>query len=205
MSRSSTLDLARENLFTDMADLKNTLTAFDIDRVMKVRHMYMWRLSNPGESDRAFVEEFKRRFPDAGKTVAYDYMDVVSQLLPMLSEKTKDFHRWRYNEMILETYQGAKAKNDFKTMERAASSYAKNNRIDTDDVQKVPYHLLMVQPFVATNDPRVLGIEPIPNIDEKISAMIEKYTKETIDITDVEFEEADLEEDELFADYDDEE
>ena len=44
---------------------------------------------------------------------------------------------------------------------------------------------------MATDDPRVLGIEPIPNIADKISAMIEKYRKETIDIEDVEFEEYD--------------
>ena len=53
---------------------------------------------------------------------------------------------------------------------------------------------------MATDDPRVLGIEPIPNIAEKISAMIEKYRKETIDIEDVEFDEVDLEFDALFPD-----
>ena len=53
---------------------------------------------------------------------------------------------------------------------------------------------------MATDDPRVLGIEPIPNIAEKISAMIEKYRKGTIDIKDVEFEEVDLEFDVLFPD-----
>lgn len=56
---------------------------------------------------------------------------------------------------------------------------------------------------MATDDPRVLGIEPIPNIAEKISAMIEKYRKETIDIEDVEFEEVDLELDTLFTDKSD--
>lgn len=56
---------------------------------------------------------------------------------------------------------------------------------------------------MATDDPRVLGIEPIPNIAEKISAMIEKYRAETIDIEDVEFEEVDLELDTHFTDKSD--
>ena len=56
---------------------------------------------------------------------------------------------------------------------------------------------------MATDDPRVLGIGPIPNIAEKISAMIEKYRAETIDIEDVEFEEVDLELDTLFTDKSD--
>ena len=55
-----------------------------------------------------------------------------------------------------------------------------------------------MQPFTATDDPRVLGIEPIPNIQSKIDARIEKYRRETIDIEDVEFEEYDLEFSELF-------
>ena len=46
----------------------------------------------------------------------------------------------------------------------------------------------------------VLGIKPIPNIQEKIQKMIAKYRAETIDIEDVEYEEADLEEDVLFND-----
>lgn len=55
---------------------------------------------------------------------------------------------------------------------------------------------------MATDDPRVLGIEPIPNIADKIAAMIEKYRAETIDIEDVEFEEVDLELSELFPTID---
>ena len=46
----------------------------------------------------------------------------------------------------------------------------------------------------------MLGIKPIPNIQQKISDMIEKYRKKTIDIEDVEFEEVDLELDVLFPD-----
>ncbi|MBR3883900.1 MAG: hypothetical protein IKJ31_03990 [Bacteroidaceae bacterium] len=45
----------------------------------------------------------------------------------------------------------------------------------------------------------LLYIKPIPNIKEKIQKMIAKYRAETIDIEDVEYEEADLEEDVLFT------
>lgn len=201
MSRITTLDLARENLFSSESELEAKFGEFDIDRIMKVRAMYMWRLSNPEMKDRQFIDEFRSRYPDAGKNVAHEYMVVVNTLLPALSEKAREFHRWRYNEMILETYQMAKARKDTKTMERAATSYGKLNRVDAEEIQQLPFNLIVVQPFMATSDPRVLGIEPIPNIDDKIKAMLDKYVKETIDIEDVEFEEADLEEDDLFAPY----
>ena len=56
---------------------------------------------------------------------------------------------------------------------------------------------------ITTDAPSVLGIKPIPNIQEKIQKMIAKYRAETLDIEDVEYEEADLEEDVLFAEDDD--
>ena len=94
----------------------------------------------------------------------------------------------------------AEKRKDSKTMERAATAYGKLNRVDLEDELAIPLDQILVQPFTATDDPRVLGIEPIPNIAEKISSMIEKYRKETIDIEDVEFEEYDLEFDTLFPD-----
>lgn len=102
--------------------------------------------------------------------------------------------------MLLETYRMAKARKDTKTMERAASSYAKYNRVDLEDEQLIPYEEIVVQPFTATDDPTPLGIKPIPNIQERIKAMLDKYIAESIDIQDVEYEEYDLEENELFED-----
>ena len=52
--------------------------------------------------------------------------------------------------------------------------------------------MIVVQPFTATSDPSVLGIKPIPNLDKKISELIDKYRAESIDIDDIEFEEADI-------------
>ena len=86
----------------------------------------------------------------------------------------------------------AKKRKDTKTMERAATSYAKFNNVNVEDEQSVPYDLIVVQPFTATQDPSVLGIKPIPNIEQKISALIEKYRKESMDIDDIEYEEPDI-------------
>ncbi len=95
--------------------------------------------------------------------------------------------------MLIATYNMAKARKDSKTMERAATAYGKLNRVDLEDEQAIPLDQILVQPFTATDDPRVLGIEPIPNIQVRISEMLDKYRAETLDIEDVEFEEVDLE------------
>ena len=83
-------------------------------------------------------------------------------------------------------------------MEKAASAYAKFNRVDLEDEQAVPYDLIVVQPFTATDDPTVLGIKPIPHLQERIQELLHKYQADNLDIEDIEFEEADLEEQKLF-------
>ena len=197
MPTPSALDICRTDLFTKEAELQQRYPQTLVDKVLRIREMYNWFIANPDGTDREFVAELTQRHA-ISKVTAYADLAVVKTLLPTLAMANLDFHRWRFNEMILATYKMAQKRKDTKTMERAASSYAKHNRIDVEDEQAVPYELLVVQPFTATDDPRTLGIEPIPNIQDKISAMIQKYRAETIDIEDISFEEIDLELPSLF-------
>lgn len=197
MSFPNALEVCRTDLFTKEDELRQAYPQLLVDKVLRVRDMYNWCIANPDAKDRQFVEQELSRY-DISKVVAYSDLGIIKALLPTLATASRDFHRWRYNEMILETYQMAKKRKDTKTMEKAASSYAKYNRIDLEDEQAVPYEMIVVQPFTATSDPTVLGIKPIPNINDKIKAMLNKYRTETIDIEDISFEEADLEEESLF-------
>lgn len=197
MPTPSALEVCRTDLFTKEDELRERYPQSVVDKVLRVREMYSWFISNPDSTDREFVVELLQRH-DISKVTAYSDLAVVKTLLPLLASSSRDFHRWRFNEMIMNTYKMAQKRKDTKTMERAAASYAKYNRVDLEDEQAVPYEMIVVQPFVATSDPSVLGIKPIPNIQKKISDMIAKYHAETLDIEDVEFEEADLEFDNLF-------
>lgn len=197
MANPSALEVCRTDLFTREAELRERYPQSVVDKVLRVREMYNWFIANPDGTDREFVNELVQRH-DVSKVTAYSDLAVVKAMLPLLAAASRDFHRWRFNEMIMNTYKMAQKRKDTKTMERAAASYAKYNRVDLEDEQVMPYEMIVVQPFTATSDPSVLGIKPIPNIQRKISDLIKKYRAETIDIEDVEFEEADLELDALF-------
>lgn len=197
MSNPSTLDICRLDLFTAEDELRERYAESIVTRLLRVREEYNWFLSNPDAKDRQFVENAVSRF-GISKSLAYNDLGIVKMLLPHLSQASRDFHRYRYNEMILETYQMAKKRKDAKTMEKAASSYAKFNRVDLEDEQAVPYDLIVVQPFTATDDPSVLGIKPMPRLQERIQELLHKYQAENIDIEDIQYEEADLEEKSLF-------
>lgn len=177
-------------------------TPAQVARVLRLRDMYNWVLANPDAKDRQFIEEELARGFAVHKSQAYADLAIIKALVPLLTEASREFHRWRYNEMIIETYQMAKKRKDTKTMERAATSYAKYNRVDIEDEAALPYELIVIQPFTATSDPTVLGIKPIPNRQKFVEDLLAKYRAESADIEDVEFEEADLEEDVLFAEYD---
>ena len=199
MSYPNAIEVCRAELFTKEVELRDRYPQALVDKVLRVREMYNWFIANPDGTDREFVAEVCQRH-GIHRTTAYSDLAVVKSLLPMLGSASRDFHRWRTNEMLMNTYKMAEKRKDTKTMERAATAYGKLNRVDLEDEQAIPLDQILVQPFTATDDPRVLGIEPIPNLADKISAMIEKYRRETIDIEDVEFEEVDLELDNLFPD-----
>ena len=187
----SVQDIVQVDFFTSEDVLREKYPDVSVERVLRLRAMYNWFISNPESKDKEFVDECLSRY-GVSKTLAYDDLRIIKSVLPHITQASRDYHRWKYNEMILETYQMAKKRKDTKTMERAATSYAKFNNVNVEDEQSVPFDLIVVQPFTATQDPSVLGIKPIPNIEQKISALIEKYRKESMDIDDIEYEEPDI-------------
>ena len=197
MAQHNTLEVCRVDLFTAKEELEERYPLVIVAAVLRIREEYNWFLSNPDAKDRQFVEATVSRH-GISRMQAYNDLAVVKALLPHLAEASRDFHRYRFNEMILETYQMAKKRKDTKTMEKAASSYAKHNRVNLEDEQTSPYDLIIVQPFAATGDPSVLGIKPIPHIRKQIIKLTKRYSEDNLDMEDIKYEEADLEEATLF-------
>lgn len=191
------IDAARDDLFSPQSVLEQRYDVKLVNAIMRIRDEYQWTLANPDQPDRVFVDTMVARHGMSERAVYAD-LSIIKQLLPALQSSSREWHRWKSNQMLLETYQQAKRRHDTKTMERAAASYAKFNRVDLEDEQVIPYDKIVIQPVVPTLDPSVLGIKPIENLDEVVKRLQEKYTQESRDIEDVEFEEADLEEDILF-------
>lgn len=193
MPQPNIRDIAQRDLFTAEPQLRELYNQDQVAHILRLREMYSWFVATPDIKDRQMVVQTLDRF-HISRAEAYADLAIVKMLLPLLSSASRDFHRYRANEMLLETYRMAKARKDTKTMERAAASYAKYNRVDLEDEQTLPYDMIVVQPFTATSDPTILGLKPIPNLQQKIDKLLAKYRAETIDIEDIDYEEADLEE-----------
>lgn len=198
MPKPNIIEVCKTDLFTPEADLNERFGPVTVAHVMRIREEYQWALANPDFADRQFIEQFQDR-TGLKRAQLYADLSIIKQILPALASASREWYRWKANQMLLETYQKAKARKDTKTMERAASSFAKYNRVDLEDEQTIPLHLILVQPFTVTADPSVLGIKPIPNAEAEIARLKKKYAMESVDIEDVEAETVDLEEDSLWS------
>lgn len=197
MPLPSALDACKVDLFSDESDIRAKYPSAFADRLLRIREMYNYWLANPSMKDRQLRDQLMSRY-DISQSAAYSDIAVIHQLAPLVTKSSREFHRIRYNEMILETYAMAKARKDTKSMERAATSYAKFNGIDRDDETSVPYDEIVPQPFCATLDVTVLGIPAIPDIYNHIDRLTKELSRDFADITDVDFEDVDLEEDKYF-------
>ncbi len=184
-------DVVLTDLFTNEEELRKKHPERLVVRLLRIRAMYNWLVAHPEAKDKEFIDVIRSRY-DIQSYQAYEDLRIIKNVLPNITANARDYHRWKFNEMILDTYRMAKKRGDTKTMEKAASSYAKFNNINVEDEVSLPFDQIVVQPFTATQDPSVLGIKPIPNIDDKIKQLIDKYRAESIDIDDIEFEEADI-------------
>lgn len=195
----SPLEACKMDLLSSDDELRAKYPPAIAERVMRLREVYNYWLSNPSVKDRQLREVIMSRH-GVSQSTAYSDISIIHQLVPLLSQKSRDFHRTRANEMILETYAMAKGRKDVKAMAQAISLYSKYNKIDEDEEAVNLYDQVPVQPFCASNDITILGVKPIPDAYNYIARLTKELSRDFADITDVECEEVDLEEKFLFPD-----
>lgn len=57
MSLPNTIEVCKANLFAKEDELRNLYPSTLVDKVLRVREMYNWFISNPDGTDREFVAE----------------------------------------------------------------------------------------------------------------------------------------------------
>lgn len=197
MPQVKNIELARKEMFTPESELLERYDEARVAHLVRLRDMYNWFLANPSEQDRKFVQVFMGRY-NLAQSKVYADLALIKELIPMLSEASRDFHRARISDMLLEAYNMAKRRKDTKAMIMAAKELARVNRVDLEDEKELPFDMIVIQPFTPSFDPTLVGIKPIPNVDEVKARLKRTLAQEIPDIEDVDYEAADLEEAELF-------
>ena len=192
------LDTARDHLFADVTDMQRAgLPLATQEHIFRLRDLYNFWLQHPRIKDKEIILKLQQDYK-LGKSQAYSDLSILKLLLGEFQKTSKDYHRYRFIEMINEAYEVARVNKDAKAMATAADKYAKYTQLDKEDEINFDYDKIAVQAFVPTDDPSVAGFKPIPNLREVIRNTIKKYEKECEYIEFVEVEEADFNPDNIF-------
>lgn len=190
------MDIAQRHLFDDRDKmLAQGIPVPTIEHVIRLRDVYNFWLTFPSKKDREIRQELMKR-GGISMSQAYEDIRIIKSLLGEFQRTTKDYHRYRFLEMIRSAYDKAAEKGDARSMAAAAAQYAKYTQLDKDDDRDKGYDRIVPQKFTFTDDPEVIGIKRLPDHREKIRKTKEQYWSE--DITDIDFEIVDNDPDELF-------
>lgn len=164
-----------------------------IRHLERLRDIYNYWVAFPSKRDRDIVAELRRRY-GIGDTVAREDLRYIKVLLGDLQKTSKDYHRYRFLEMITRAYDKAAQSGNTRDMVAAAAKYAKYMQLDKEDDRASIIDKVVPIVLSFTDDPSVIGIKRMPNFREKIKAMKEKYwteATEEVDYEDLEAERID--------------
>lgn len=159
-------------------------------RCLRIRSLYTTANDFPFKKDADLIRQHMKMYPSCGRTQAYEDLRIAKTILGNVHAATKDYHRWRFNQMIEDTYKAAVASGDNNARVKAADIYGKYNKLGVEDEAVIDWSRIPMQPFTITFDPSALGLKAIPNARKVIDDTIAEFEKG--DIMDVEFEEVDM-------------
>lgn len=175
------IDIYADNMMLSEQELKaKKLQQSVIDRILRLRDIHAYMLRNPLKKDREYVDYIVYNSAKLGnggevtRRTAYSDLEILHALVGTLEKCTKEWHRWRLNNMIMEGYSIAVKKEDAAAVAKLANVYGKYNQLDKNDEKDARYDEIPKITF--TFDPTVLGFKPIPNVASVIDRLVKKYS-----------------------------
>ena len=190
MSRASTLELCKQHLYTDK-DRLNHLPEQTRNRLIRIRSGYTLMMEFPSKKSKDIAMHLMQQY-NIEKSVAYDDVRLIQDLMGSLQRASKDWHLYNFNQKVHKAYDMAEAMKNPGEMVKAMAAYGKFNQLDQADETQFPWETVKPQQFEMTENPEVLGIKRIPNVKEKIAKLFEKYKEDIQTVEDVTYEDVDI-------------
>jgi hypothetical protein len=197
MPRVSNLDKFKDVMFTDIAQLTD-FSQVEIEQLLRYRYAFTECLNNPAIADVTLRDALIQKF---GISQAQAYRDIfsVKVLLPSVRNAGKQWVRYIVEEELKQAIQDAKDLSDeadeykdkaafLNARVKAIGFLGKYSKLDKEDDLNINWEDIIPVSIEPTNDVSVLGIKALPNKNEYIQKLYEKYKGE-IEIEDIDFEE----------------
>lgn len=131
------IDIYADNMMLSEQELKaKKLQQSVIDRILRLRDIHAYMLRNPLKKDREYVDYIVYNSAKLGnggevtRRTAYSDLEILHALVGSLEKCTKEWHRWRLNNMIMEGYSIAVKKEDAAAIAKLSNVYGKYNQLD---------------------------------------------------------------------------
>ena len=178
MSLPVNIDKYAEFLPLDSSELRLQMVPEDtIMRVERLRELSSYWRSYPSTSPKELVSRCMQLF-HVGKSQAYDDIHLLKILIGNLEATTKEFARWRVNQMIEEDRQAARRDGDWRAVASMQKNYILNNQTDKPDTPDMAFDKIVPLQIEPTDDPSVLGIKAPKNLRARRDKLIKQFSKD---------------------------
>ena len=177
------LDIYSDNLMLTREEMvEKKISSQVIERIIRLRDVYNYMLRNPLKKDREYVDYIQARYSvndkPLSKRKAYEDLEILHAIIGNLQQCTKEWHRWRFNNMIMEGYAIALRKEDAAAIAKLAQQYGKYNQLDKNDERDRGYGEIPHLQF--TFNVADMGFKRIPNVRSVIRDLIAKYSQSNL-------------------------
>jgi len=178
MSVPVNIDQYSEYLPVSSDELRQQLVPEDtIQRIERLRELSSYWRSYPSTSPKELVTRCMQLFK-VGKSQAYDDIHILKVLIGNLEATTKEFARWRVNQMIEEDRTAARRDGDWRAVASMQKNYILNNQTDKPDTPDMAFEKIVPLQLEPTDDPSVLGIKTPKNLRARRDKLIKQFSKD---------------------------
>lgn len=146
-------------------------------RVERLRELSAYWRSYPSTSPKELVNRCMQLFKVA-QSQAYDDIHLLKILVGNLEATTKEFARWRVNQMIEEDRLAARRDGDWRAVASMQKNYILNNQTDKPDTPDMAFDKIVPLQIEPTDDPSVLGIKAPKNLRARRDKLIKQFSKD---------------------------
>jgi len=166
-------------IFAKMEDDAIQLTTSQQIRFERLNDAYTHWLSNPMLPDNRVRDYIMSRYQVTSR-VAYQDIAIIKALYGRVPLANKEQMRHKANHLFDMATAAALAGDDkkAKALTKIAEGIVKNNRLEESDGEDFPWEDIVPKDMSLSVDPSVIGIEPVPNIQEKAAKLLKRYMED---------------------------
>lgn len=166
-----------DKFYRALSDPTYQLKDVEQERLDRLKAVFARWLENPLITDTQMRDYIMTQY-GVGRAKAYDDISVVKACFGYMPKADKEYQRMKANRLLEKAAAAAEAGDDkqAKALTKIAETLVKVNHLDQPEGEEFPWDDIIPKDESFSVDPAVIGIEKVPNIEEKARKLLERYT-----------------------------